>query len=225
MEYIAALETANYALRLEAETAAERAQFQLAEVEHRLKNTFATILALTKQTARRDDTGEVFREAFIARLAALARSHDLMGRSYPDGAPLADIVERCLRPYDEALGRTILAGPVVYLPAHDISALGLAFHELATNATKHGALSVPQGRVEVTWRVELETQGRRRSLAITWRERGGPMVKAPERRGFGLRFLERGLGQGANGTTQLDFASHGVDCRIWLPLPSVYGEA
>ncbi|TDH58876.1 hypothetical protein E2C06_30340 [Dankookia rubra] len=116
-EYVAALETTHHALRLEAEAAAERAQFQLAEVEHRLKNVFATIQALARQSARDGDTGAAFRAAFGPRLAALARSHDMAGSRYPDGASLAEIVEHCLRPYDDALGRTILAGPAVHLPA------------------------------------------------------------------------------------------------------------
>ncbi len=118
-------------------------------------------------------------------------------------------------------GRVAVSGPVVHLPARSVPALGLAFHELATNAAKHGALSVPEGRVDVTWQLEAGRPDGAQSVTITWRERGGPPVKTPERRGFGSRLLERGLAHGSGGTAQLDFAPYGVDCRIRLTLPPV----
>ena len=218
--HIVALETANGALRREVHTVTERAQFQLAEVEHRLKNLFATVQALAAQTALLGDTGESFHAVFGARLRALARSHDLLKPSRPGGALLTEVLGRCLQPYEDTAGRITVSGPVVYLPARAVPSLGLAFHELATNAVKYGALSGPQGRVEVTWTVEPRAEGRAQSVAIIWRELGGPIVNVPQRRGFGSRLLEHGLTQGSGGTTQLDFASHGVNCRIWLPLTS-----
>ena len=216
-ERIAALEASNHGLRLDAQKSAEQARFQMAEVEHRLMNTFTTIHALALLTARPGDTGKAFRAAFEARLLALARSHELLGPGYPGGAPLAEIVGRCLQPYDGVSGRITVLGPAVCLPEQDVPALGLTFHELTTNAAKYGALSVPEGRVEVRWKLEARRRDHGQSVVIAWRERGGPPVQAPARRGFGSRLLERGK-VGFGGTAQLDFAPHGVDCRIWLPL-------
>lgn len=217
-ERLSALEAMNHALRLEAEKSAEQVQFRLAEVEHRLMNIFATIQALAAQTARPGDTGEAFRVTFGARLLALARSHELLGSRYPDGAPLAEVVGRCLQPYEGAADRITVLGPAVHLPARDVPPLGLAIHELTTNAAKYGALSIPEGRVEVTWQLEARRKDQLPAVVIIWRERGGPRVNTPTRRGFGSKLLESGLAQGSGGTAQLDFAPLGVDCRIWLPL-------
>ncbi len=221
---IAALEVENQALRAATHVAAEQTEFWLAEVEHRLKNTFTTVQALAAQTARHGRTGESFSEAFGARLRALARSHDLLGPNCREGALLAEVVGRCLEPYDAAPSRAILVGPPVHLPARDVAAVGLTFHELATNAAKYGALSVREGRVGVSWDFEPMGQSQRRSVRISWRERGGPPVRPPERLGFGSRLLERGLAQVCGGTAQLDFAPHGVDCHLWLPLAADSGE-
>ena len=217
---IAALQIVNDVLQLEMRRATERAEFQLAEAEHRLKNTFTTIHALSRHSARPGDTGEAFRAIFEARLLALGRSHELLGAGYADGVSLAEVIGRCLQPYEGTPGRATVCGPAVLLAARDVPPLGLAFHELTTNAAKYGALSIPEGRVEVTWQLEAEGTKEPRSLAIVWRERDGPRVKAPERRGFGSRLLERGLAQGSGGITKIDFAPEGVACRIWLPLTS-----
>ena len=223
-EHVTALETANHVLRREVQTVSEQARFQLAEMEHRLKNVLATVHALASQSARAGDTGDAFRVIFGARLRTLAHSHDLLRSGSPDGAPLTAVVGRCLQPYDGATGRITVSGPEVHLPARAVPTLGLAFHELATNAAKYGALSIPEGRVDVTWALETRAKDQAPSVAIIWQERGGPAVKVPERRGFGSRLLEQGLAQGAGGTTQLDFAPHGLDCRIWLPLTSDQGR-
>ncbi|MFC3125407.1 sensor histidine kinase [Pseudoroseomonas globiformis] len=216
--YIATLEGLNQTLRLEAQRSADQAQFRLAEVEHRLKNTFSTIAALAKQSARRGDTGEAFRECFEARLLALARSHELLGPHHPDGVPLTEVVGRCLQPYDDALARTSVIGPTVHLSPRHVPALGLAFHELTTNAVKYGALSIPEGRVAVEWQFEQPAKDEAPAVAIIWQERNGPTVEAPERRGFGSHLLEFGLAYELGGTAQLEFAPHGVNCRIRMPL-------
>ena len=218
--HIVALETANGALRREVQTVTEQAHLRMAEVEHRLKNLLATVHALAAQTARPGDTGESFRASFGARLQALAQFHDLLRPSGSDGALLTEVIGRCLKPYEDKRGRITVSGPAVHLAARAVPVLGLAFHELATNAAKYGALSDPQGRVEVTWVVETRAEGRAQSVAILWRERGGPSVDRSSRRGFGSRLLEHGLAQEAGATTQLDFALLGVDCRIWLPVIS-----
>jgi two-component sensor histidine kinase len=109
------------------------------------------------------------------------------------------------------------SGPAVRLAADIIEMLNLAFHELATNAAKHGALSVPEGRVEVSWTLRRTGKGTR-LVEIGWRERGGPPVTPPKRRGFGSRLLERGLAQKVGGTVTLDFRPEGLECRIGLPI-------
>lgn len=223
-EQIAALERRNDAVCLEARRSAEQSQFKMAELEHRLMNTFATVQALVMHTARPGDTGQDFRAKFEARLLAMARSHELLGPNYPQGAPLAEVIGRCLQPYEGLTGQICIAGPAVHLPAPDVQVLGLAFHELSTNAAKHGALSVPKGRVEVFWRLEAERTDEVRSVLITWQERDGPPVKVPERRGFGSRLLERGLTHGSGRTARLDYAPLGVECRISVPLTAA-GDA
>ena len=155
-------------------------------------------------------------------MLALARSHEILEAGYPDGVSLAELAGRCLQPYEGSPGRAIVSGPTVLLPAQNVSTLALTFHELTTNAAKYGALSVPEGRVEVTWHLEADTTKEVRLLAIVWRESGGPLVKAPERRGFGLRLLERGLASGSGSNTRIDFAPDGVDCHICLALTSVH---
>lgn len=217
---IVALQVVNDNLRLETLRLAEQAQLQSAEADHRLKNTFTTILALARQTARPGDTGEVYRATFEARLLALARSHELLEGGYPTGVTLTELVKRCLQSYGKISGRATVSGPEVRLPAQDVPTLGLIFHELTTNAVKYGALSVPEGRVEVTWHLEADIAKESHSLVIVWRERGGPPVKAPKRCGFGSRLLERGFAHGSGSTAKIDFAPDGVDCRISLPLTS-----
>jgi two-component sensor histidine kinase len=204
--------------RTEAKLEEERRALLLAELNHRVKNTLATVQAIAAQAVRNTGTPGAFREAFEARLMALARSHDMLTRSGWDGAPLNDVVERTLRPHDGAPGRVVAGGPPVRLPPNAAVSLNLAFHELSTNAAKYGALSVPGGRVEATWTLRRPKREEAPILEIVWRERGGPPVRPPERRGFGSRLLERGLAREFGGTVRLDFAPEGVECRIRLPL-------
>jgi PAS domain S-box-containing protein len=198
-----------------ARTEEERRALLLAEMGHRVKNVLATAQAVAGQTLRQAGVPAAVQEALLRRLMALAGSHDLLVRGGWEGAPLHEIVGRALTPY--GTGRVMLSGPPVRLVAGTVEMLNLAFHELATNAAKHGALSVSNGRVEVTW--SLRRSGKRsRLVEIEWRERGGPPVTPPERRGFGSRLLERGLGQKFGGTVRLDFDPEGLECRIWLPV-------
>ena len=217
---VVALEVINRALQLEASLVVSSLRSDLAKAERRLQDSFTISHALVTQSARPGDTGEAFRGIFSARLLALARSHALLGADYPEGAPLAEVVNRCLQVCDDTAGRTTVLGPDVHLPERTVLTLGLMFHELATNAVNHGALSTPQGRVEVSWQLEDREAGEAPSVAIVWREHGGPPVQAPTRRGFDSRLLEQGLAHEASGTTELDFASQGFNCRIRLPLPA-----
>ena len=223
--------------------AEERQSLLVNELNHRVKNSLAVALALADQTRRAcvaaDHPPERFHADFQTRLVALAAAHDLLTREHWEGAPLAKLVQTALAPHAGAAGadappvpRVSAAGPPVRLAPETAVALAMAMHELATNAAKHGALSVPAGRVEVVWRVEpsIDAAGAAgRTLALEWSEHGGPPVPGqPARRGFGSRLIERGLPVqlGRGGSVVLEFAPEGVRCRIRAPLqPGVAARA
>jgi two-component sensor histidine kinase len=180
------------------------------ELNHRVKNTLATVQAIARQTARATPDPTAFRDAFESRLLALSKTHNLLTDGGWMSAALADVLRAELEPFGE--GRFRLEGRAVALSSAEAVALGLVVHELATNAAKYGALSRPEGRLEVSWLVDEAR------LALTWREFGGPPVVAPERRGFGSRLIERSLEGQLGGGAVLDFAPDGLICRIELPL-------
>ena len=148
---------------------------------------------------------------------ALARSHDMLTEGGWEGATLREVARRTLEAHGGEPVRFSLSGPPLRLAPTAVVTLNLAFHELATNAAKHGALSAPGGRVEVGWALENATDGRGPVLAIAWRESGGPPVRPPARRGFGSRLIERGLPREFSAEVSLDFAPGGVECRLRLP--------
>jgi two-component sensor histidine kinase len=182
----------------------------LDELNHRVKNTLATVQAIAAQTLRTNPEPSAFRETFEARLLALSATHDLLTATSWRSADLRDVARLEFRPYDP--DRYVLDGPEVSLSPSEALALGLLFHELATNAVKYGALSSPTGCVEVRWSVDAGL------LTLMWRERGGPPVKPPTRRGFGSRLIERSLRGDMRGEAVLDFAPDGLLCRVRLPL-------
>lgn len=191
----------------------------LAELNHRVKNTLAIVQSIATQTLRHSDSPEMFRGAFEARIMALAEAHNLLTESNWDGASLRDIVERVLIPYADA------DRPRYTLPDRDVQvgpkaavSLVMAFHELATNAAKYGALSAPDGWLRLDWKEIVEADPPR--LFVRWEETGGPRVRAPERQGFGSRLI-RGLAQESAGEVRLEFAPGGLICTIDMPL---YGE-
>ena len=196
---------------------AERRALVEAELAHRVKNTLALAHAVAVQTSRYAETPEAFQQAFGSRLKALARSHEMLAQGGWDGAPLRKVIERALEPYEGMPGRIVLDGLPFRLASAAVVSLSLAFHELATNAAKHGALSVPEGRVEVTW-MRRRAESGKHVLEILWREGGGPQVSRPKRRGFGSRLLEQSLRHEFGCTITLSFAPEGLECRICLPL-------
>ncbi len=196
----------------------ERRLMLLRELDHRVKNTLAVVQSVTIQSRRYAPTPSGFQDALVARLAALARSHDLLTRSSWEGASLRDIVTHTLAPYatKSRQDRVVMHGPPVRLTPTAVVTLNLAFHELATNAAKYGALSVPDGCVEVRWQIDRATRTMP-ELEVRWREHGGPSVQPPASRGFGTRLIERGLSREFDAAVQLDFAAEGVECMIRLP--------
>jgi PAS domain S-box-containing protein len=207
----------------------EHRSLLLREMDHRIKNILATVKSVAAQTLRQADAPASLREVFDARLMALARSHEMLVRGGWEGALLREAIERTLEPYtaDGEAGRISLIGPPVRLTPSVTITLNLALHELATNAAKYGALSTAGGHVDVSWKMQERGSDEAPIVVIFWRERGGPPVRPPERRGFGSRLLERALPHGSGGDVKLDFAPEGVECHIRLPLalPSENGGA
>ncbi|MCR5874627.1 PAS domain-containing protein [Phenylobacterium sp. J426] len=194
---------------------AERQQKLLVdELNHRVKNTLATVQAIAAQTLRSADDLETFRIAFESRLMALSATHDLLTATSWRSAKLRDVLGVEFKPYGPERYR--LQGPDVALSPAEALALGLLFHELATNAAKYGALSTSAGCIEVDWAVGAK------SLELSWRERGGPTVAPPQRRGFGSRLIERSLKGALGGEAVLDFSPEGLVCRINLPLSEAH---
>lgn len=193
--------------------AAERQKLMIDELNHRVKNTLATVQSIAMQTARSHADPATFAESFQARLLALSHTHDLLTRSHWEGADLRAVLEH----ETEAHGphRINLNGlPVALEPAAALS-LGMIFHELATNAAKYGALSSPDGRVLVDWAVANHLQP---VLHITWREIGGPPVVPPPRRGFGSRLIERNVRHDLAGQLEVDYAETGLHAEFSIPL-------
>lgn len=198
----------------ERKTWEHRQQLLLGELTHRVKNTLTVVQSMAHQTQRGATSIEDFVERFDGRLDALASAHKLLVDSDWKGAELGALVRQQLGPYAmERPERIHLSGEAVLLPAHLATPFGLVLHELATNAAKHGSLSLATGGVELSWR--LDTMAGGRTLTVTWREHGGPPVKKPATTSFGRRLIQRGL---PDATVQLDFASDGVVCTITLPL-------
>jgi signal transduction histidine kinase/DNA-binding response OmpR family regulator len=193
--------------------AEEHRMLLINELNHRVKNTLATVQSVALQTFSVHKDQEAFREAFEARLMSLSRAHDVLTQENWEGADLIEIFDRVLAPYATGPERRIArSGEDVRLTPKAALGLAMAFHELATNAAKYGALSRPEGRVLVDWRV-VRTDGER-ALELVWRETGGPPVRPPTRRGFGTRLLERGLARDLDGEVKLAFEPPGVVCRV-----------
>lgn len=197
--------------------AARHAEIMLAELNHRVKNTLATVQAVAQQTAVNATDLEDFNESFLARLLALSNTHNLLAREAWNGAPLADIINNELSPYrhGDELRVQLHGDDLTLLPKHAL-ALSMAIHELATNAAKYGALSVSTGQVSVGWTTRETRQGRR--LHLQWVESGGPTVVPPEHHGFGSRLISDGLPYELDGQVTLAFLPHGVTCVMDVPL-------
>lgn len=191
------------------------------ELNHRVKNMLTTVQAIAMQTFRGSGSGELQQAMFQGRLLALSNAHSLLMRENWTGVGLRDLALQATEPFgggDEDAGCISLDGDDVRLKPNVALALGMAFHELGTNAVKHGALSVSTGGVLVRWRCERSPEGDR--LRIAWEERGGPTVEPPRRKGFGSRLIERGLGRETGGVFQLNYDPAGVSCVIDLPRPN-----
>ena len=196
----------------EEKAAAARQQLLINELNHRVKNTLATVQSIASQTLRHTESSQDFNVSFTSRLVALSRAHDLLTAENWEGANLREVLAHELAPHGGALERIELEGPRVELGPRTALALAMAFHELATNAAKYGALSNDDGRLAVTWSEE----GRR--LLVSWTETGGPIVAKPSRRGFGSRLIERSITHELRGELAVEYAAQGLRCRLSVPL-------
>ncbi|HEX8303016.1 PAS domain S-box protein [Sphingomonas sp.] len=202
-------------------TEAKRAEAHLRllidELNHRVKNTLAIVQGIAQQSFKDDMDPPTARRAFEGRLAALSEAHNLLTREHWGLVSMTQVIGDAVAPHAGGPDRFALDGPDLAIMPKTAISLALAIHELATNAVKHGALSRPEGRVQIRWaRVMGESAPR---LSLSWEESGGPPVQAPQRRGFGTRMIERGLAAELGGTVRIDFRAEGVVCTVDAPLP------
>lgn len=198
-------------------------RFVMRELAHRSKNLLAVVQAIARQTGRSARDIDDFTAQFGERLAGLGRSQDLLVQKNWQGVSLSDLVSAQLKPFVEADNNRVDAnGPPVLLDADAAQNIGMALHELATNASKHGALSVPTGRVDIAWGwlpSEIGERGRR--LQLQWSESGGPPVTPPKRKGFGHSVIERLTASSLHGTAKLDWRPEGLLWTLEVPEGSI----
>ena len=179
----------------------------VSELNHRVKNTLAIVQSMARQTFS-TTRGLAAVEGFESRIQNLATAHDLLTQRDWLPTAIGEVVDRALRPFATG-GAIAMRGPEIAVPPKTAVSLSLGLHELATNAVKYGALSLPGGSVLVEW--TLVDDG---TFKLTWSERGGPPVTPPSRRGFGTRMIERGLATELGGTVRIIFSEPGLVCEM-----------
>ncbi|WP_279481422.1 HWE histidine kinase domain-containing protein [Aureimonas sp. SK2] len=190
------------------------------ELDHRVKNTLATVQSVVLQTLRDAQVPANVASAVSGRIQAMARSHDVLTAEAWASALLADVVMGALEPLHSIVGGRLTAvGPDVRLKPRIATMLSLAVHELAENALRHGSLSNPTGQIDIRWAVRDD------DLEFEWRESGGPQVSRPTRTGYGTRIVERVLAAEFGGTARIDFAADGLVFHLRAPLLPLGREA
>jgi two-component sensor histidine kinase len=185
----------------------EKEHLLMREINHRAKNMLSVVHSIAHQTAAKNP--EDFIERFSERIQALSANQDLLVRNEWNGVEIVDLAHAQLAHFAGLIGsRIAMYGPKLRLSAASAQAIGLALHELATNAGKYGALSTDTGRVDVTWRIEGDT------FTMTWTERGGPPASAPKRRGFGTIVMQAMTERSVDGVVDLDYAPSGMSWRL-----------
>ncbi len=198
--------------------AAEHIEFLLREVNHRSKNLLAVVHAIARQTARLSSSPENFIDSFMARLSAIGCSHDLLVSRDWRGVRIAELAHNQFSQLDlEARERIEVSGDFLEINPRAAESYGLALHELSTNAVRHGALSAPDGKVDLSFRLDRDGK----YYTLTWRESGGPAVAAPEHSGFGGTVLTRMAPLAIQGESRLDFPPEGLRYRLSAPVEEV----
>ncbi len=184
------------------------------ELNHRVKNTLANVLSIVALTRRRATDLDEFADGLDGRIRALSATHDLLTQSDWGATPIRDVVQAELAPYARDKENALeIDGPSVELAPNDALSMGLALHELATNAAKYGALSVPGGKVSVAWSLLQDNLAQ-----VEWVESGGPLVPQDRTRGFGLDLIEKIVAHELRNPVKLDFAPEGVRCTLLVPV-------
>lgn len=189
---------------------AERLQTVLVgELNHRVKNVLATVMAIARQTLGRETANRAGVDAFEARISLMSRAHDLLMHGNWEQAELEAVVKQALSPYSRE--KISISGPSVRLVPRAVVSISLALHELATNAAKYGALSMPEGQISIHWSV---TNDEPHELTLRWQEMGGPRVSEPTRRGFGSRLIESLLAAELKGEVNITYDPAGLICEV-----------
>jgi two-component sensor histidine kinase len=199
----------------------KRLRLVVNELGHRAKNLLAVVQSIASQTAQHSSDLDTFRSAFSQRLGALSRSLDLLIHEGEPGVSVKELVRRQLEPFVNVDGtRIVVTGPCALLNQEATQNLGLALHELATNATKYGALSVPEGGISVIWDLARGDSGSER-FRLIWREHNGPPVTPPDHHGFGSMILQRIAAAMLGGNVQHDFDVGGVSWTLETPAAAI----
>jgi two-component sensor histidine kinase len=209
-------------MELERLRAEQQRSMMIAELDHRVKNTLASVLAICDRTVETSGSMTHFAEAFRGRIQSMALAHELLAERNWGGAQLDDIVRRLCSPYRRQVPeRVTTRGPAVTLPANTAPAVAMVVHELLTNAAKHGALAVDERRVTLEWTVDDRT----RRVRLAWAERNGPPVAPPTHRGVGTEMIEAMVPYQLHGAGSIEFDPAGVRCTLEIPIRNVPGDA
>lgn len=197
-------------------TAEAHRQLLVNELNHRVKNTLATVQSIAKQSLRNAGVASDVRDALEGRLMAIAATHNVLTDQNWSAASLRQIVDSSVTPYSASPAQLTITGDDLQVSPKPAVVMALAFHELAINALKYGALSAPDGHVDIRWSIQPGDE-----LYIEWAERGGPAVRPPEKRGFGSRIVETALPNELGGAVQVDYRADGLRCSIRSPLAAL----
>jgi two-component system, chemotaxis family, CheB/CheR fusion protein len=198
--------------------AEEHQRLLVDELNHRVKNMLTVVISLATNTLRQSETLEAFQEVFLGRIHALTAAYALLSRDNWSPVPLREILMEELRPFlSGERANAEMTGPAVLVQPRTALALGMAAHELITNAVKFGALSSPDGKVDISWTVGEKPRGP--ELVLKWVERNGPPVTKPARRGFGMALIERAFAHDVDGEAEVNFLPEGVVATLRAPLP------
>ncbi len=185
------------------------------ELDHRMKNTLQVIQAVIRRTARAQGSIAMFERSLLGRVGAMSRAHDLLAEERWLGAEMSSVIRREVSSFDTG-GAITADGPRLRLNPRAALSIALVIHELGTNAAKYGALSLPEGRIALTW--ERDRSGEEPTITLRWQEMGGPEVSPPHRRGFGSMLIENSIAYELEGRAQIDYRRDGLVCVITMPL-------